>query len=320
MLRLDGRVAIVTGAGGGLGRAHAKMLASRGCQVVVNDLGVKSTGASSAVDSAAQVCKEIETTGGVAVADRHNVVTEAGNIIDTAIKRFGRLDIVVNNAGVLNDAQFGEAPAGVWHASADVHLKGTVEVTRAAWPYLLKSDAARIVNTTSSAMLGSPGVTSYGTAKGGIFGFTRNLALDGRRVGVNVNGIMPSAWTRMTASMNDEKVLDLLKRKFQPERVSAFVAWLVHPSTDVWMEIFRVSGKGASRVIVTTTESTFVQESTPEAWAAVKEQLFAKTESFPLHSTLDSFARELREADPTIDLTQTLATEGNSVTIGKGDE
>ena len=320
MLRLDGRVAIVTGGGRGLGRSHAKTLASRGCEVVVNDLGVKSTGDWSGEDPASQVVQEILAEGGIAVSDRHNVVTEAEQIVATAIEHFGRLDIVINSAGVLNDAPFGELSAKVWHASADVHLKGTVEVCRAAWPHLMKSDAARIVNTTSSGLLGGWGVTSYGAAKGGIFGFTRNLAEDGHRVGINVNAIMPSAWTRMTATINDENVLESLKKHFQPDRVSPFVLWLVHPDTDVWMEVFRISGLGASRLIVSTTESTFVEESTPEAWAAAKDSIFAKTELFPLHSTLDSFARELLENDPDIDLSQTLAAGGNVITIGRGDD
>ncbi|HKT72553.1 MAG TPA: SDR family NAD(P)-dependent oxidoreductase [Steroidobacteraceae bacterium] len=319
MLSLKGRVAIVTGAGRGLGRAHAVMLASRGCRVLVNDLGVKTTGAISTESPATQVVSEIEAAGGTACADRHNVVGEAASIVDAAVNRFGRLDIVVNNAGVLDDVPFAESTTDRWHAGVDVHLKGTVEVTRRAWPHLLKSDAARIVNTTSSAMFGSPDATSYGTAKGGIYAFTRNLALDGRRVGINVNAIMPSAWTRMTACMNDETVLDTLRTHFQPERVAAFVAWLVHPGTDVWGEVFRVSGHGASRVITTTTESTMVDECTPEAWAAVRDALFEKKALFPLSSTLDSFARELREANPNIDLSKTLAAGGNTITLGKGD-
>ncbi|HKQ84284.1 MAG TPA: SDR family NAD(P)-dependent oxidoreductase [Steroidobacteraceae bacterium] len=319
MLRFDGRVALITGAGRGLGRAHALMLASRGCQVIVNDLGVKSTGAPSTVDPAADVVQEIEAAGGVALASRHDVVTQPREMIEAAVDRFGRLDIVVNNAGVFNDAPFGGASAQAWHASADVHFKGTVEVCRAAWPHLIKSGKGRIVNTTSSAMLGGPGVTSYGAAKGAIYGFTTNLAADGRRVGINVNAIMPSAWTRMTATMNDQTVLDLLREQFQPDRVAAFVAWLVHPSTDVWMQCFRVSGHGASRVIVTTTASTMVPETTPEAWAHAGSQLLSNEELFPLRSTLDSFARELKEADPDIDLSQTFAAGGNEVTIGKGD-
>src|SRR5690606_35387356 len=132
--------------------------------------------------------------------------------------------------------------------------------------------------------------------------------------------IMPSAWTRMTASMTDPKVLDLLQREFQPDRVAAFVAWLVHPDTDVWMQCFRVSGRGASRLVFCTSASTFVPETTPEAWAEASSQLFSNEELFPLRSTLDSFARELKEADPTIDLSQTFAAGGNQVQLGKGDE
>jgi NAD(P)-dependent dehydrogenase (short-subunit alcohol dehydrogenase family) len=149
-----------------MGRAHALLLASRGCKVVVNDLGVKSTGMASDQDPATDVVKEIESKGGIATADRHNVVTEAAQIIETAISQYGRLDIVINNAGVLNDGLFSETPAAQWEAAFDVHLKGTVDVCRAAWPYLLQSDAARIVNTSSSATFGCLGLTSYCAAKG----------------------------------------------------------------------------------------------------------------------------------------------------------
>lgn len=319
VLKFDGEVAIVTGAGRGLGRAHALMLASRGCKVVVNDLGVKSTGALTEQNPAGDVVREIEQNGGIAVEDRHNVVTDSGSIVETALQKFGQLDIVVNNAGVLNDLPFDEISPERWHASADVHVKGTVEVCRAAWPHLKRSKVARIVNTTSSAMFGNAGVTSYCTAKGAIFAFTRSLALEARPLGINVNGIMPSAWTRMTATMNDEIVLEALRQHFQPERVSALVAWLVHPTTDVWNEIFRVSGHGASRVVITTTESTIVDEVTPESWAEKADELMRKKELFPLYSTLDSFERELKEAVPGIDLSATYATGGNTITLGKGD-
>ncbi|SCW53385.1 hypothetical protein SAMN02927924_01131 [Sphingobium faniae] len=318
-LRFDGRVAIVTGAGRGLGRAHAMMLASLGCKVVVNDLGVKSTGAHSGEDPAANVVSEITALGGMAVADNHNVVTQAQDLIATAMDAFGRLDIVINNAGVLNDAFFGEMASDDWHAGADVHLKGTVEVCRAAWPHLKKSDAARVLNTSSSGMLGTPGSTSYGAAKGGVYGFTRNLALDGRLVGINVNGLMPTGWTRMTAAITDPAVVETLQNHFQPERVAAFVAWLVHPDTDVSNEVFRVSGLGASRVIMGTTETTFAREPTADAWRDAARFLMMKTALVPLHTTMLGLVRDIQEIAPEADVSQMLEDGCIGLEMGAGD-
>jgi hypothetical protein len=175
------------------------------------------------------------------------------------------------------------------------------------------------VNTSSSGMFGGFGVTSYGAAKACIFGFSRNLAEDGRRVGINVNTLMPSAWTRLTACLDDETVLELLRERLQPDKVSAFLVWLVHPQTDIWNEVFRVSGPGASRVIVAATPSTYVDENTPEAWAARADALMADETLIPMKSTFDSFARELREADPDVDLSKSLAAGGNSMRPDKSD-
>jgi hypothetical protein len=190
---------------------------------------------------------------------------------------------------------------------------------RAAWPYLLQSDAARIVNTSSSATFGCLGLTSYCAAKGATFSFTRSLAEEGRRVGININAIMPTAWTRMTSTFDDPNVLEVLEAHFQPERVSAFVAWLVHPSTDIWRETFRVSGFGASRVNTTTTPSTIVDQSTPEAWAGMQQSLMSETTLIPMSSTMELLEREFKEADPAVDTSHMFSEAGTVVTPGKGD-
>lgn len=319
MLRLDGQVAVVTGAGNGLGKAHAKLLAARGCRVVVNDLGVHSTGQSGAGDSAQDVVDEIVAAGGTAVVDRHNVATEAEAIVTTAVDAFGQLDIVVNNAGVINDRPFGDSNAEDWHRLGAVHLRGTVEVCRAAWPHLVRSSAARIVNTSSIALLGGPSATAYGAAKGGIFAFSKNLAQDARPLGINVNVILPTAWTRMTASLGDPNVVDVVRRRLLPENVSAFLLWLVHPETDIWGEAFRVSGQGASRVVVATYPSVLVDSVTPESWRQAQSKLMEEAPLVAINNTLEAFERDLREAQPDVDLSETYATGGNSIRAGQGD-
>lgn len=310
MLDFAGRVAIVTGAGQGIGRAHARALAARGCKVVVNDLGVKLLGTEAGDDTAEKVAAEIISSGGIAVADRHNVVTEARDIVERAMAEFGRLDILINNAGVVNDGPLDEVPVKAWEAAAEVHVSGTVRMTREAWGALKQSGSGRIVNTTSQAILGSPFVTSYGTAKGAILGFSRNVAEDGRRVGINVNAIMPLAWTRMSGSVEDQAVLDLLSRAFQPEYVAEFVTWLVHSGTDVWKEVFAIGGRGANRVVFGATATTFVDDGTAEAWANTGPAMLEDENLYPLYSTTDLMQRQLQDADPDIDMSATTEAGG----------
>jgi NAD(P)-dependent dehydrogenase (short-subunit alcohol dehydrogenase family) len=309
-LKFGGRVALVTGAGRGLGRSHAVMLASRGCRVIVNDVGAKTTGTQSDENPAADVVREIEALGGIAVADRHDVVTAAGEIVRTALSHFGQLDIVVNNAGTLNGTTLADTPPEIWHAVADVHFRGTVEVCRAAWPSLVKSGSGRIVNTSSTAMLGNSHLTSYGSAKAAVFGFSRSLALEGVEFGINVNCILPSAWTRMTEKIDDPRILSTLKKYFQPEHVSSLVTWLVHPDTRVTNQSFQVSGGRAARLVIAAAPFVEVPASTPEGWAQQESALLKDGHLTPLLSTGASFRRELVSADPTL---KSLLGEGDSI-------
>src|SRR3954468_19283912 len=200
-LGYDGKVAIITGAGGGLGREHALLLASRGAQVVVNDLGGSVHGDGGDVGPAQQTAKEIEGLGGVAVADTNSVATPAGGaaIVQTALDTFGRVDIVINNAGILRDKAFHNMEPDLLDPVLDVHLKGAFYVTRAAWIKMREQNYGRIVNTSSnSGLLGNFGQANYGAAKMGLVGLTRVLAVEGAKANIKVNAIAPVAFTRMT--------------------------------------------------------------------------------------------------------------------------
>jgi NAD(P)-dependent dehydrogenase (short-subunit alcohol dehydrogenase family) len=310
MLRFDGLVAVITGAGRGMGREHALLLAARGCRVVVNDPGVRSTGSASDADPAAEVVDTIVRAGGTAIGDHRSVVDGAEAIVRGAVDEFGRLDILINNAGTFTGGYFSDTPAAVWDGDVDVHYGGTVAMCRAAWPHLVRGGRGRIVNTSSSGMFGGSHLTSYGSAKAAIFGFTRSLALEARAYGIGVNAIMPTAWTRMTERIEDPSILKVLQTHFQPEHVSPLVAWLAHPLTMVTGEIFRTSGSSASRVATATTASVRASEDTPEAWAELESQLLTADGLVELRSNLDSFARELWEVDPTLDLREMLSAGG----------
>src|SRR4029077_17436716 len=200
-LIFDGRVAVVTGAGGGLGRSHALELARRGAQVVVNDLGGAVDGTGGSASAAEQGVGEIRAAGGEAVANADSVATPDGGtaIVECALDTFGRIDIVVNNAGILRDAAFKNVTPELLDAVIDVHLKGAFNVLRTAWPVLREQNYGRVVNTSSgSGLFGNFGQSNYGAAKAGLMGLTRVLSIEGARNNVMVNAIAPIARTRMT--------------------------------------------------------------------------------------------------------------------------
>ena len=196
MGRLDDKVALVTGAGGGLGRCHALLLAQEGAAVVVNDLGGARDG-SGASHMADQVVAEITDAGGQAAADYGSVSDEihARQMVQTAVDNFGKLDICINNAGILRDRSFKNMTHAEWDIVVDVHLRGTYLVAKAAWDRMLEQGhGGRIVNTSStSGLIGNFGQTNYGAAKAGIAGFTRVLALEGVKYGITVNTLAPAA-------------------------------------------------------------------------------------------------------------------------------
>jgi (3R)-3-hydroxyacyl-CoA dehydrogenase / 3a,7a,12a-trihydroxy-5b-cholest-24-enoyl-CoA hydratase / enoyl-CoA hydratase 2 len=237
-LRFDGRVAIVTGAGGGLGRSHALLLASRGAKVVVNDLGGSFTGEGQSASAADRVVAEIKEAGGEAVAN-YDSVEDGDRIVKTAIDAFGRLDILINNAGILRDVSFQKMTQADWDLVYKVHVLGTFRVTHAAWPHMRDAGYGRIINTASAAgIYGNFGQANYAMAKLGIHGFTQTLALEGRKRNIVVNTIAPIAGSRMTETVLPKELLDALR----PEYVSALVGKLAHESTEETGGIYEVGG------------------------------------------------------------------------------
>ncbi|MEV0756949.1 SDR family oxidoreductase [Streptosporangium sp. NPDC050280] len=248
-LRFDGRVAVITGAGHGLGRSHALSLAERGAKVVVNDLGGALDGTGASAGPAAEVVELIRKAGGEATASTDNVATPEGAqaIVRTAIDTYGRLDIVVNNAGILRDRSFGKMSVEEFDQVLAVHVRGSFLVSRAAFPYLKEQGYGRIVNTSSPAgLFGNFGQANYSTAKMGLVGLTKTLGIEGARAGIKANAIAPIAWTRMT----EELLPAEFEAKFTAERVSALVTFLAHEACETSGEVFSVGGGRIARVFV----------------------------------------------------------------------
>jgi NAD(P)-dependent dehydrogenase (short-subunit alcohol dehydrogenase family) len=244
----DGRVAVVTGAGRGLGRAYARLLAARGARVVVNDLGGTMEGTGADAGPAAAVVAEIETDGGTAAADTNDVSTTAGAeaLVATAVEEFGRVDILINNAGIIRWAEFPDADAALLERHLAVHVGGSFNTTRAAWPHLVERGYGRVVMTTSTGLLGLPGNLAYATAKGGIIGLARNLAVEGSAHGILVNLVAPAAFTRMAGPGAEGP-------EGSPDLVAPMVAFLAHESCPVSGEIY-VAGFGRfARLFIAST-------------------------------------------------------------------
>jgi NAD(P)-dependent dehydrogenase (short-subunit alcohol dehydrogenase family) len=250
-LGFDGKVAIVTGAGGGLGRSHVLDLARRGALVVVNDLGGSVDGTGSGTTAAQAVVDEVEAAGGEAVANYDSVATPEGGraIVRTALDTWGRVDVVVNNAGILRDASFKNMDAEKLEPVLDVHVKGAFNVTQPAWEAMREQGYGRIVNTSSAAgIFGNFGQTNYGTAKMGLVGLTRVLAVEGAKYDIKVNAIAPVAHTRMT-----EDILGPLAEKLEPELVTPIVTWLAHADVPVTGEVYSVGGGRVARIFTAVT-------------------------------------------------------------------
>ena len=224
-IRFDEKVAVVTGAGGGLGRQHALELARRGAKVVVNDLGGSVDGSGGSSEAALKVVDEIQSAGGEAIANGSSVSDRAGaeKIIQDALDAFGRVDILINNAGILRDRTFKKMTIEDFQLVLDVHLMGSVNCTRAAWEHMVNQKYGRIVMTTSSSGLyGNFGQSNYGAAKLGLVGLMNTLKLEGAKYGVKVNTIAPVAATRMTEDIMPKEALEALK----PELVTPAVLYL----------------------------------------------------------------------------------------------
>ena len=277
------RVVIVTGAGRGIGRAHALLLASRGAAVVVGDLGSTTDGSGvESGDPAADVVAEIAAAGGKAVAVNSDITTDEGAtaLVDAAISNFGRLDAVINNAGIVRAAPFRDVSDEEYQRHLDVHYLGPMRLLRAAWPHLLVSPAPRVVNTISQAMLGNPGMSHYGGSKGALFGLTRNLALEGLEAGVKVNAIAPGAGTRMAEAAADTlspEIMEYMRTQLLPEHVAPVAAFLVHPSCEATGEVFNVAGGIVNRLALVNTVGIHNPSLTVETVAEQWEQIMAVT-------------------------------------------
>jgi NAD(P)-dependent dehydrogenase (short-subunit alcohol dehydrogenase family) len=261
-LGFDGQVAVVTGAGGGLGRHYALALAARGARVVVNDVGSSLSGEGTSEGPAAQVAREITDLGGEAVADTHSVASPEGgeSIVNTALGAWGRVDILINNAGVLRDKAFHNLTAEHLGPVLDVHLKGAFYVTRPAWVKMREQSYGRVLMATSnSGLLGNFGQSNYGSAKMGLVGLTRVLAAEGAKYDIKVNAIAPLARTRMT-----EDLLGPLAEKLGPELVAPVAVWLVHRDVPVSGEVYSAAGGRVARFFTGLTLGYYNGELTAE--------------------------------------------------------
>jgi NAD(P)-dependent dehydrogenase (short-subunit alcohol dehydrogenase family) len=262
-LGFDGKVAIITGAGGGLGRSHALDLAKRGALIVVNDLGGASDGTGSSETAAQKVVDEITAAGGEAVANYDSVATPEGgaSIVQTAVDTFGRIDIIINNAGILRDTSFKNMTPDQLNPVLDVHLRGAFYVTQPAWQIMRDQGYGRIINTSSGAgIFGNFGQTNYGAAKMGLVGFTRVLAVEGAKNNIKANAIAPVAKTRMT-----EELLGPAADKLAPELVTPVVTYLAHEDCPVSGEVYSVGGGRVARVFVGVTPGHFDADLSPES-------------------------------------------------------
>jgi NAD(P)-dependent dehydrogenase (short-subunit alcohol dehydrogenase family) len=262
-ISFDGRVAIVTGAGGGLGRAHALELSRRGARVVVNDIGGSLQGLEGSAAAAERVVAEIRAAGGEAVASVDSVATAEGGaaIVATALDAYGRVDVLVNNAGILRDKAFHNMDAAMIDAVLDTHLKGALYVTRPAFEVMRRQRYGRIVSTTSaSGLYGNFGQANYGAAKAGLVGLTRVLAVEGATHDIKANAIAPLAQTRMTEGMFGD-----LGARMGPETVSPVVAFLASEACDLTGTIFAVAGGRVARVFFAETAGYVLPELTAEA-------------------------------------------------------
>ena len=243
---LDGKVAVVTGAGGGLGREHVLALAAEGASVVVNDLGGSRDGSGAGSSMADQVVAQIKQAGGEAVANYDDVSTVAGgeNILKTALAAFGQVDILVNNAGILRDKSFANTTEDLWDPVIAVHLKGTYCVTRPIYNHMKeRGQGGVIINTSSTSGLnGNFGQCNYGAAKAGIFGFTRCLSLEGQRYQIRCHILAPVAHTRLTEDLPGMNNEDMAAR-FDPKLVSPLIVYLASDlAKDLTGKVFLAGG------------------------------------------------------------------------------
>lgn len=286
-LRFEDRVVVITGAGQGLGRTYAEALARRGAKLVVNDLGGGPDGSGSDASLAEQVAQALRALGADAVANTDSVV-DGARIVQQAMDTFGRLDVVINNAGVLRDRAFHNMTVEDWDTVIEVHLRGAFTVTRAAWPILRGRGYGRIVMTTSGAgVYGNFGQANYSAAKLALFGLARSLAIEGTARNILVNTIAPVAASRLTAPVMPPSLLRALK----PEAVMPLVVYLASEECRDTGQLFEVGGGVVSRLRWQRSRGSrfqpgFAPEELAAVWAAVQDF----TASDNPETVADSFA------------------------------
>ena len=275
-IRFDGKVAIVTGAGGGLGRQHALELARRGAKVVINDLGGSVDGSGGSSAAADKVVEEIKALGGEAIANGASVTDDAGvkHLVDQTMDAFGRIDILIANAGILRDKSFSKMEIADVEVVLAVHVMGTIKPAKAVWEIMKAQNYGRIVVTTSSTGLyGNFGQTNYGAAKLGLVGFINTLKLEGQKNNIRVNAISPVAATRMTENLMPPEMLD----KLRPEFVTPGVVYLV--SEDAPTGVVLTAGAGVfATAKIFETEGVYLGdkglsvEAVRDHWAEIENQ------------------------------------------------
>lgn len=285
-ISFEGKVAIVTGAGNGLGRSHALALAERGAKVVVNDLGGARDGMGQSSEAAREVVRLIEERGGEAFAHGANVAKfdEVEEMVEQALEKWGRVDILINNAGILRDKSFAKMSVEDFQQVVDVHLMGTFNCTKAVWEIMRAQNYGRIVMTTSSSgMYGNFGQTNYGSAKMAVLGLMNTLVLEGAKNDIRVNALAPTASTRMTEDLMPEHVQKMLT----PEAVTAGALTLCHDDAPNRMILCAGAGGYAStRMFETDGIYLPVDQQTPEQVWAHFDQINDTTQQEPLDSAV----------------------------------
>ena len=279
--RFDGRVAVITGAGRGIGRAYALLLAERGADVVVNDLGGAMDGGGTDPQPARSVSDEILEAGGKAIPDTSDVSTVEGghSLIEAAMAEFGRVDILITNAGTIRWGGLPEADADNLQSHLAVHVGGSFNTTRAAWPHMVQHAYGRVVMTTSTGMFGLADNLGYATAKAAVIGMTRSLAVAGAAHNIRTNLIAPNAWTRMASRPAEGYVPPPAAPHMEPELVAPMVAYLAHEACDVSGEIYMAGAGRFARIFIAATQGFLdpkpgqaTIEAVAENWAKINDE------------------------------------------------
>jgi NAD(P)-dependent dehydrogenase (short-subunit alcohol dehydrogenase family) len=265
---MEGRVAIVSGAGRGIGRSHARLLAERGCAVVVNDLGVDAEGRGNDASVAAMVVDEISAAGGKAVPDCSDITdpTAAAALIELAIRTYGRIDAVINNAGIVWPRPFEETSLADCEKLWRIHFGGSFNLTQSVWPHFKRQRYGRVVLTGSGAgLFGQPNSSAYGSAKGAVLGLNRVLSLEGKDHGILVNAVTPGAFTRMAEiALKDPAEIEQARQHMPPDLVAPVVAWLASDRCQVTGQTFVAWAGRVARVGVGTGRGYTDRDLTPE--------------------------------------------------------